>query len=227
MEPKGSVVNSDSWVQVHNWGEVEYELSICRQLELVETLRKNKDHPDHLVFCQHPPVVTLGRSSTREDVMGWKGPISQSQRGGKATYHGPGQIVAYPIINLRRKRRTLRLQDVHEYLRALEKWLVDSLGELSIPAQSGLDRTANNHLMTGVWVGEKKIACIGIAVKSWITYHGIALNVTKDPQAFQGIHPCGFQSHIMTCVEDILHEKRDKNTVMEILEDQFKQSFHP
>ena len=296
------------WIQVHYWGEVEYDLSVRRQLELLEALRRPKrektevkqDHhtakeekKDHLTFCHHPPLVTLGRSSTQEDLMGWEGSIFQSQRGGKATYHGPSQIVAYPIIDLCQKRAYLRPRDVHDYLRSLEKWLVHSLKELSIEAHSGathsgathsgathsgathsgathsgathsgathsgathsgathsgathsgathsgedgnteatgplLSTQSNDNLMTGVWVGEKKIACIGIAIKSWITYHGIALNLWEDTQAFKGISACGFQSDIMTSVEEVLGQKLDRKEVTAILEKQFKNTFGP
>ena len=214
---------------VHCWGEVEYESSVCRQLEIVGIVKSTKR--DHLVFCTHPPLVTLGRSSTSEDMKGWEGPVFESRRGGRATYHGPGQVVIYPIIDLCQKRHGLCSKDIHKYLRFLERWLVHSLREFSIEAQVGTEKGGvgerrvgerQGPSMTGVWVGAKKIASVGVAVKSWVTYHGVALNVTKEDQAFQGIRPCGFQSDVMVSMEEVLGREVDRVTLVHVLKDHFE-----
>ena len=231
-------------LKVHYWGEVGYNLSVQRQLEIVESVKSSSQ--DHLVFCTHPPIVTLGRSSKESDIIDWKGPVFQSRRGGKATYHGPSQIIVYPILDLHKKRLHLQAGDIHAYLRSLEQWLVTSLRTLSIqqatsksmemgkpstPTETkGSSMTSTetkSSSVTGVWVGEKKIASIGIAVRSWITYHGIALNLRRDSQAFCGIHPCGFNSHVMTSMEDVLGKKLDRVQVTQVLKDQFEKTFHP
>ena len=242
-------------VTAHNWGEIDYELCSKRQLELVDAVKNTspEERQDHLIFCTHPPLVTLGRSSTSEDLQGWSGAVFQSSRGGRATYHGPSQIIAYPIVDLGRKRKHLRSKDVHDYLRNLETWLMDSLEMLTIlcsrppshqhpenhqhhqhPQNSQNSSNMPNTKIpsnkkdpspTGVWVGEKKIASIGVAIKSWITYHGVALNLTKDPRAFQGISPCGYQSHIMTSIEEVLGKELTREEVTQVLESQFHKQF--
>ncbi len=223
--------------KVEHWGRVDYNLSLQRQLEIVANLKTNKTAQESLIFCTHPPVVTLGRSSqAKGDVVAWGGPVIQSQRGGRATYHGPSQIIVYPIIDLSRWRPSLRTRDIHHYLESLEEWLVDSLKELFIslsPPSSlgvrGLQKSACQHQgrlsVTGVWVGDKKLVSIGIAVKSWVAYHGVAINIYHDPKAFQGIYPCGFQSQRMTSIEEILQRKVYREAITQILQDHFQKKF--
>jgi lipoate-protein ligase B len=130
--------------------------------------------------------------------------VVETNRGGRATYHGPSQLVVYPFIDLRRDRAFLRARDVHAYLNLLEHITVDVLKAVGVDAQAGsaLNKPAELSY-TGVWVGGKKMASIGVAVKSWISSHGIALNVLKDPTAFVGIQPCGFTPSHMTALEDV------------------------
>jgi lipoate-protein ligase B len=186
-------------MRIEDWGSIEYELASRRQLLAVESVGTGAE--SILVFCEHPSVVTLGRGVKPGDVFGWAGSTVETSRGGRATYHGPGQIVAYPIINLEASR------DLHAYLRLLEQAIVATLREFQIVAEA---RTVNlgpdEPSLTGVWVGEHKIASIGIAVKKWVTYHGLALNVLDDPLAFQGINPCGFKTEIMTSMQAVLRE---------------------
>lgn len=212
-------------MKVLDWGLVPYKEAVARQLELVEAMASaekkiagekkaageekgfgaagekaaSRESEDYLIFCSHPPVVTVGRGTQPGDVWGWNGEIVETSRGGRATYHGPNQIICYPIVNLSERR------ELHEYMRALEQALVETLREFGIAAEARaikIDPSAPS--LTGVWVDQKKIASIGIAVKKWIAYHGLALSVTHDPLAFAGIHPCGFKADIMTSMEEVL-----------------------
>jgi len=193
-----------------DWGLIDYSEALERQMTLVEKVASG-EMPDTVVFCSHPPVVTLGRSSKPQDLTGWQGDLIEVSRGGRATYHGPNQLVIYPILNLSRERKSLKVRDIGAYLRSLESILIDVLGDVEILANAktidGVDESGDKISATGVWVGDKKIASIGIAVKKWVTYHGLALNVRKDPLAFQGLRPCGFNANIMTSIEEVLSER--------------------
>lgn len=218
-------------MKILNWGLVPYEEATKRQLELVEQLASTsvEKSQDFLVFCSHPPVVTVGRGTKPQDIFGWQGDIVETSRGGRATYHGPSQIVAYPILNLQRAgRKNFAERDLHGYMRALERSIVETLRELGIESEArSVKVDADSPSLTGVWIGDKKVASIGIAVKKWITYHGLALNVTDDPLAFTGINPCGFRTEIMTSIEGAWHllvsqpryngGKLDKGDVQKVL----------
>ncbi|MGI8617983.1 MAG: lipoyl(octanoyl) transferase LipB [Gemmatimonadaceae bacterium] len=150
---------------------------------------------DVLLLVEHPPVVTLGRSSkdghltASPELLKLRGvELFEVERGGDVTFHGPGQLVGYPIIDLKRHK-----QDLHWYLRTVEQALIDTLGELGIPAE-------RNTGYTGVWTGGRKIASIGVHARDWVTWHGFALNVTTDLSFFDLIVPCGIQDVTMTSV---------------------------
>lgn len=151
---------------------------------------------DTLLLMEHPGVVTLGRS-TREaslpvapDLLRRRGiAVFEIERGGDVTYHGPGQLVGYPIVDLQQHR-----PDLHWFLRQLEEVLIEALARVGIAA-------GRNPGYTGVWTGGRKIASIGIHVRQWVTWHGFALNVTTDLAPFQLIVPCGIQDVVMTSVE--------------------------
>ncbi|HKW04106.1 MAG TPA: lipoyl(octanoyl) transferase LipB [Nitrososphaerales archaeon] len=145
---------------------------------------------DTLILVEHDHVITLGRSSHVENVLTKDLPIFEIERGGDVTYHGPGQLVAYPIFSL--EKRSL---GVRKYIELLESAIVRTLEEYGLKNAAG-----KLGKETGVWVGPKKIASIGVAVSHWITYHGMALNVSTDLKYFQKINPCGFDSSIMTSV---------------------------
>jgi lipoyl(octanoyl) transferase len=150
---------------------------------------------DLLLLVEHEPVVTLGRRTQPQSL-----PLSATElnrrgvqqyeveRGGDATFHGPGQLVGYPILDLREHR-----EDLHWYLRTLEEALIQGLDALNIPAE-------RNPGLTGVWTRGRKIASIGIHVKQWVTYHGFALNINTDLSYFDLIVPCGIQDVVMTSV---------------------------
>lgn len=196
-----------------DWGLVDYQLALDKQLEYVEKVAADDNHPGFLIFCTHPPVVTTGRQSTPEDIFAWKGPIIEISRGGKATYHGPSQVVVYPILNLKNPRAGRGPQEIRGYLRALERAIVETLkvyGVESIgrtPQKIPGQPTPTDE--TGVWIGERKIASLGIAVKKWVTYHGAAINVSYDPEAFIGMNPCGFKATTMLSLEQQLNKKPD------------------
>jgi lipoyl(octanoyl) transferase len=168
-------------------------------LELQRDLRRRRIEgelgEDVLLLVEHPPVITLGRGTQPSSLP--IGPaelqrrgveVFEVERGGDVTFHGPGQLVGYPILDLRDHR-----QDLHWYLRSLEDVLIQALGQLGIEA----DR---NPGLTGVWTAGRKIASIGIHVKQWVTLHGFALNVTTDLDPFDLIVPCGIRQVVMTSV---------------------------
>lgn len=194
-----------------DWGLIDYKKALDKQLEYVEKVSSDDNHPGFLIFCTHPPVVTTGRQSTPEDVFSWKGPVIEISRGGKATYHGPSQVVVYPILNLKNPRAGRGAQEIRGYLRTLEQAIVDTLKVYSVDSVGRTPQKVPGQPTTtdetGVWVGQKKIASLGIAVKKWVTYHGAAINLTYDPEAFVGMNPCGFKSSTMISLEQILNRK--------------------
>ncbi|MHC5034511.1 MAG: lipoyl(octanoyl) transferase LipB [Planctomycetota bacterium] len=149
-----------------------------------------------LLLVEHPPTITIGRAGNRADLLADEGQLAElgvevveTNRGGEVTYHGPGQLVAYPILDLRQRGR-----DLHRYLRNLEAWLVKLCRGYGVPAHA-----ASPH--TGVWVEDRKIASIGIAVRRWVSYHGAALNVSTDLSHFDLIVPCGLRGVTVTSLE--------------------------
>src|ERR1041385_3960432 len=166
--------------------------ALALQEEIVAQKREDPGFEDELLLLEHDPVYTIGRTPDRSSLLGaahLPHPLFPINRGGQATYHGPGQLIGYPIIDLRRFG-----QDLHRYLRWLEDLLVETLAELGIAAttRSGL---------TGVWVQNRKIASIGVGVRHWITMHGFALNVSGDLSPFDKIVPCGIANVTMTSIE--------------------------
>ena len=197
-------------MRIEDWGLVAYESAVDKQLQLVEAVAAGAE--DCLVLCTHPPVVTLGRATTSEDVTDWQGARIETSRGGRATYHGPNQIVIYPIVDLRRHGR-----DIHAYLRRLESAVVEGLSALGLRGAEARTSQQGEVSLTGVWVGAHKIASIGIAVRKWVTYHGVAVNVLEDAQAFQGIRPCGFAAGVMTSVERELGQRVEMDVAKDVL----------
>jgi len=170
---------------VEDWGRTAYADALARQEALVAQ-RIAGEISDTLVFTEHAPVFTLGRRAGADQHLLWgeaeraaRGiALAQTTRGGDITYHGPGQIVGYPIVSLDTRR------DLHAYLRFLEQVLINTVGAIGLAAS----RRAG---LTGIWIGERKVAAIGVAVKRWVTYHGFALNLAPDLAHFGGIVPCG------------------------------------
>jgi lipoyl(octanoyl) transferase len=184
-------------------GLVPYEEARVAQRWLVEA-RQEGSVPDVLLLLEHPPVYTRGRRSTPEELpmaVEWYEAqgieVRDTDRGGRVTYHGPGQLVAYPIVSLKPYG-----DDVHEYVRRLERVMIGSLGEWGIEAEliDGL---------TGVWVGERKIGSIGVHVSRGVTTHGLAVNVNNDLQPFDWIVPCGIEDCRVTSLGRELGAEQD------------------
>ncbi|MEZ5352759.1 MAG: lipoyl(octanoyl) transferase LipB [Bryobacteraceae bacterium] len=171
--------------EVRDLGRVPYRESVRLQKDLVER-RKANAIPDQLLFVEHPHVITLGRNAREANILATPAVLSragvdvvETDRGGDVTYHGPGQIVGYPILDLKAWKR-----DVGAYLRAIEQVLIDALADFGIAA-------GREQGMTGVWVQGRKVAAIGVHLSRWVTSHGFALNVDTDLDYFRYIVPCG------------------------------------
>ncbi|MBC7457491.1 MAG: lipoyl(octanoyl) transferase LipB [Bdellovibrionaceae bacterium] len=191
-----------------DWGLIDYESALKKQLEYVDQVAADDNHAGFLVFCTHPAVVTTGRQTKPEDIFAWQGPVIEISRGGQATYHGPSQVVVYPIINLKKPRADRGAQEIRGYLRDFEKAIVETLKHFLVPAEGNQTDKVED---TGVWIetptGLKKMASLGIAVKKWTTYHGAAINLYDDASAFQGINPCGYKTDTMISLEKFLNKK--------------------
>ena len=163
-----------------NLGRLDYLSAVELQEKLV-AIKQQESYADILLFVEHPHVYTLGRGGKDANVLAPREvPVIRTNRGGDVTYHGPGQLVVYPIIDLRSKLR----KDVHRYVRNLELSTIHTLKDFSLTA-------TRRPPFTGIWIGDKKIAAIGIAVRRCITFHGLALNVNTDLSYFDRIIPCG------------------------------------
>ncbi len=173
-------------------GRVAFATALALQESLVSEKRVNPSLGDELLLLEHEPVYTIGRTpdqSSLRDVAHLPHPLFPINRGGQATYHGPGQLIGYPIIDLRQCG-----QDLHRYLRWLETLLMETLAEAGIAATT-------RPGLTGVWIEDRKIASIGVGVRHWITMHGFALNVCGDLAPFDQIVPCGIANVTMTSIE--------------------------
>jgi lipoyl(octanoyl) transferase len=163
-----------------NVGLMDFLAALALQEKLV-ALKQRESAADMLLFVEHPHVYTLGRGGDETNVLSAQEvPVHRTSRGGDVTYHGPGQLVLYPIVDLRSKLR----KDVHRYVRNLELSAIRTLAEFGIAA-------TRRPPYTGIWIENRKIAAIGVAVRRCITYHGLALNVNTDLSYFQRIVPCG------------------------------------
>jgi lipoyl(octanoyl) transferase len=179
-------------LQVRWLGRIEFADALAQQEEIVARKRREPSAPDKLLLLEHNPVYTIGRTPDQSSLLGvahLPHPLFPINRGGQATYHGPGQLMAYPILDLRRYG-----QDLHRYLRWLEQLLIELLGEYEIAGE-------RREGLTGVWIGPRKIASIGVGVRHWITMHGLALNVGGDLTPFAHIVPCGLNNVTMTSME--------------------------
>jgi lipoyl(octanoyl) transferase len=184
-------------LQVYQLGLTAYKVAWDLQKHWQQKLIVDPDHPDVLLVLEHPPVYTLGTGSSLEFVKfgvdeGYE--LHRSERGGEVTYHCPGQLVLYPILNLRRHQ-----QDLHWYLRQLEEVVIQLLASYGLVGERipGL---------TGVWLQEKKVAAIGIKVSRWVTLHGLALNVGNDLSGFERIVPCGISDRAVGNLQEWLPE---------------------
>ena len=173
-------------------GRVRFEEAFALQEEIVARKIADAATEDELLLLEHEPVYTIGRTPDRSSLRGvahLPHPLFPINRGGQATYHGPGQLIGYPIIDLRQCG-----QDLNRYLRWIEALLMETLAEVGIVATT-------RPGLTGVWIEGRKIASIGVGVRHWITMHGFALNVCGDLAPFEQIVPCGIANVTMTSIE--------------------------
>lgn len=189
--------------KVYRLGILDYQTALKLQLSLLEK-RMKEEIEDVLIILQHPPTFTMGRSGKAKHLLSNIEELKKRgihfeaiTRGGDITYHGPGQLVGYPIIDLNKFKL-----DIHWYLRNIEEVIIYALSDFKIRAE-------RKKGLTGVWVNDDKIASIGVAVKRWITYHGFALNVNTDLSYFDMIIPCGIHGAKMTSMKKILAEKEN------------------
>ncbi len=200
-----------------DWGRTGYADAWQRQEDLVAR-RNAGEIGDTLVFTEHNPVYTLGVRKGAEANMIWDEAelarrgieVHKTNRGGDITYHGPGQIVGYPIINLAARK------DLHAYLRLLEQVMINTVGTFGLAA-------TRREGKTGIWLGTRKIAAIGVAVKKWTTYHGFALNVDADLAPFGGIVPCGITDGTVTSMKQELGTAPSPEEMKRVLAAEFQQ----
>ncbi|MEO6003298.1 MAG: lipoyl(octanoyl) transferase LipB [Opitutus sp.] len=216
-----SVLNlqSTSTPAVIDWGRTRYETAWQRQIDLV-TQRIAGEMGDTLVFTEHEPVFTLGMRGGTDGHLLWTTDqlqregveVVKTNRGGDITYHGPGQIVGYPIVSLASRK------DLHAYLRFLEDVLIHAVGQLGLPA-------TRRDGKTGIWIGQRKIGAIGVAVKRWVAYHGFALNVSARLDHFSGIVPCGISAvdGTVTSLEAELGRPVQMDAVKALLATEFRE----
>jgi lipoyl(octanoyl) transferase len=219
MKEQAQTVNSRQTLNVYDLGfSKDYGLVWEFQKELLNK-RINRKISDCLVVVEHDHVFTLGRSSHLENVLVKDLPIFEIERGGDVTYHGPGQLVVYPIVSLQERNLGVR-----QFIETLEASIIDTVSALGITGATG-----ELGQQTGVWIDSKrKIASIGVAVSHWVTYHGLALNVNTDLSYFQKIRPCGFESGIMTSIsKEKRAERVDMNQVKELLVNSLSQRLGP
>jgi len=172
-------------IHIHKPGLVDYESTLASMTEFTD--RRSPDTPDELWLLEHKPVFTLGLAAKHSHVLTpGEIPVVQVDRGGQVTYHGPGQLVAYTLIDLKRAGLTIR-----ELVSALENAVINTVAEYGIKA-------CNRRDAPGVYVGEAKLASIGLRIRRGCSYHGVALNVDMDLEPFKRINPCGFEGMQMT-----------------------------
>lgn len=203
-------------LRLHRLGRTAYDAALERQEELVAA-KLAGDEEDHLLLLEHEPVYTLGRGARSEDLLGADQrlgvPVFRVSRGGGVTWHGPGQLVAYPIVALAARGR-----DVHRYIRQLEATLVATLKRFEIEAQT-------REGLTGVWVDDRKIASIGVGVRRWVSFHGIALNVAPDLAYFRAVVPCAMPDVTMTSIERETGSTASVDDAGIVFEECFRQTF--
>lgn len=190
-------------------GRISYKEAWELQLRLMDE-RARDLIPDTLILLEHDHVITLGRKTSAENFKPQNVPVYQVERGGDATYHGPGQLVGYPIIKLVD-------HDVRKHVRAIEETIVNTVGEFGMECA-----TVEGH--PGVWVGGKKLASIGVAVVNWVSYHGFALNVNTDLTYFELIRPCGLDPSTMVSMERLAGKTFSMEEVKAVVGEEFARS---
>lgn len=180
-----------------DWGRINYEEALIKQKELLKKRQENLI-PDTFVFCEHNAIITLGRGKPKPGELPYipqdKIPVVNVERGGLATYHGPGQLVCYPFVKLSPPSKTQFPGGIVCFIRFLEDWMIRALAEFKVKGETISGKT-------GVWIpGQpaRKVASVGIAVSHWVTYHGLAFNFGTGRDVWRGFNPCGLDGDIMT-----------------------------
>ena len=202
-------------ILIQNIGRKSYKAVWDLQKEMQQQ-RINGNIEDTLILVEHDPVYTLGKNANEDHLLQSRDEsvdVFNIERGGDITFHGPGQLVGYPILDLSNYKKS-----VSWYMRTLEQVLIDTLIEFKIIAQ-------RNDGLTGVWVGDEKIAAQGVRISRWVTMHGFALNVNPDLSFYDGIIPCGIFDHGVTSMEQLLGEKQDMRKVKQVVLKKFNQHF--
>ena len=209
-------------LDVKRLGTMDYQSALDIQLDFLKK-RINNEINDTLLFVEHTPTITIGRNGDKSNLLISEKILKEKTidyfevtRGGDITFHGPGQIVCYPIINLNN-----HFKDVHKYLRSLEQIIIDLLFEYGIEAR-------RFEGITGVFVKRSKIASIGVGIKRWVTYHGLSLNINTDLSYFELIIPCGLNNNPVTSIKSWNHLKDDikQSEVEDLLIQGFTKHFH-
>jgi len=202
-----------------NLDSAPYVEALDLQHRLVLARREGRIE-DVLILLEHPPVITLGRQGDEKNIVASRELLAQLgievhrvERGGDVTYHGPGQLVGYPILDLRGHR-----QDVGWYMHSLEEVLIRALADFGVEADRQEGRI-------GVWIGEKNIAALGARIEEWITYHGFALNVSPDLSHFDLIIPCGYRGVGVTSMEEVLGGRPEMGEVRQMVAARFGEVF--
>jgi len=202
-------------ILVQNIGRKSYKAVWDLQKEMQQQ-RINGNIEDTLILVEHDPVYTLGKNANEDHLLQSRDEsvdIFNIERGGDITFHGPGQLVGYPILDLSNYKKS-----VSWYMRTLEQVLIDTLIEFKIIAQ-------RNDGLTGVWVGDEKIAALGVRISRWVTMHGFALNVNPDLSFYDGIIPCGIFDHGVTSMEQLLGETQNNDNVKNMVIEKFNKYF--
>jgi len=203
-------------ILIQNIGRKSYKAVWDLQKEMQQQ-RINGNIEDTLILVEHDPVYTLGKNANEDHLLQSRDEsvdVFNIERGGDITFHGPGQLVGYPILDLSNYKKS-----VSWYMRTLEQLTIDVLKEFGIIAE-------RIEGLTGVWVGDEKIAAQGVRISRWVTMHGFALNVNPDLSFYEGIIPCGIFDHGVTSMEQLLGEKQDMETVKKIVVEKFNHLFN-
>ena len=202
-------------ILIQNIGRKSYKAVWDLQKEMQQQ-RIRGEIEDTLILVEHDPVYTLGKNADKDHLLQSRDEsvdVFNIERGGDITFHGPGQLVGYPILDLSNYKKS-----VSWYMRTLEQVLIDTLIEFKIIAQ-------RNDGLTGVWVGDEKIAALGVRISRWVTMHGFALNVNPDLSFYDGIIPCGIFDHGVTSMEQILGKTQNNDNVKNVVIKKFNKYF--
>ena len=200
---------------VQNIGRKSYKAVWDLQKEMQQQRIKGEIE-DTLILVEHDPVYTLGKNANEDHLLQSRDEsvdVFNIERGGDITFHGPGQLVGYPILDLSNYKKS-----VSWYMRTLEQVLIDTLIEFKITAH-------RNDGLTGVWVGDEKIAALGVRISRWVTMHGFALNVNPDLSFYDGIIPCGIFDHGVTSMEQLLGKTQNSDNVKNMVIEKFNKYF--